>query len=58
MFNEDTPYELIKKIKPSLIVKGGDYNIEDVIGHDLAAVELFPIVDDISTTRIIEAIKS
>ena len=58
VFNEDTPYELIKKIKPSLIVKGGDYNIEDVIGHDLAAVELFPIVDDISTTRIIEAIKS
>ena len=32
LFNEDTPYELIKFIKPDVLVKGKDYKIEDVIG--------------------------
>jgi len=55
VFDEDTPYELIKKIKPHLIVKGGDYTVETVVGHDLAEVHLVPTVEGYSTTEIIEA---
>jgi D-beta-D-heptose 7-phosphate kinase/D-beta-D-heptose 1-phosphate adenosyltransferase len=57
VFDEDTPYELIKKIKPHVIVKGGDYTVEQVVGHDLADVHLVPTVEGYSTTKIIEASK-
>ena len=57
VFDEDTPYELIKKLKPHLIVKGGDYTVETVVGHDLADVHLVPTVEGYSTTSIIEASK-
>ena len=57
VFDEDTPYELIKKIKPHVIVKGGDYTVETVVGHDLADVHLVPTVEGYSTTEIIEASK-
>ena len=33
IFNEETPYNLIKCIKPDIIVKGGDYSIEEVVGQ-------------------------
>ena len=55
VFNEDTPYELIKELKPHVIVKGGDYTIETVVGHDLADVHLVQTVEGYSTTSIIEA---
>jgi len=35
MFDEDTPYELIKKIQPDFLVKGADYKPEDIIGYDI-----------------------
>jgi D-beta-D-heptose 7-phosphate kinase/D-beta-D-heptose 1-phosphate adenosyltransferase len=55
VFDEDTPYELIKKIKPDIITKGGDYKyVTDVVGHDLAEVVLIPFVDGYSTTKILE----
>jgi len=57
VFDEDTPYELIKKLKPHLIVKGGDYTVETVVGHDLADVHLVSTVEGYSTTSIIEASK-
>jgi len=57
VFDEDTPYELIKELKPHLIVKGGDYTVETVVGHDLADVHLVPTVKGYSTTQIIEASK-
>ena len=57
IFDEDTPYELIKQIKPNLIVKGGDYTVETVVGHDLAEVYLVPTVEGYSTTEIIEKSK-
>jgi len=53
VFHEDTPYELIKEIKPHVIVKGGDYTVEQVVGHDLAQVHLVSTVDGYSTTNII-----
>lgn len=34
-FDEDTPYEIIKKIKPDIITKGGDYNPDEVVGKDV-----------------------
>lgn len=57
VFDEDTPYNLIKKLKPALIVKGGDYTVETVVGHELADVHLVSTVEGYSTTRIIEASK-
>jgi D-beta-D-heptose 7-phosphate kinase/D-beta-D-heptose 1-phosphate adenosyltransferase len=53
VFDEDTPYELIKKIRPGMIVKGGDYKKEEVVGKDLARVVIFPTVADHSTTGVI-----
>lgn len=57
VFNDDTPYNLIKRLKPALIVKGGDYTVETVVGNDLAPVHIVPTVEGYSTTRIIEASK-
>lgn len=57
VFNDDTPYNLIKRLQPSLIVKGGDYTVETTVGHDLAPVHIVPTVEGYSTTRIIEASK-
>jgi D-beta-D-heptose 7-phosphate kinase/D-beta-D-heptose 1-phosphate adenosyltransferase len=55
VFNEDTPYELIKRIKPDIITKGGDYtSIDQVVGHDLAQVKLIPFISGYSTTSILE----
>ena len=56
IFEEDTPLELIRKIKPGLIVKGGDYKSSDVVGKNLAEVKIFTYVDGYSTSRIIAKI--
>ena len=54
VFEEDTPYKLIKTVKPDIIVKGGDYLPEDVVGNDLAEVKIFNYIDGYSTTSILE----
>lgn len=54
VFEQDTPYELIKHIQPNLIVKGGDYTVETVVGHDLTDVHIIPTVGGYSTTQIIK----
>ena len=54
VFEEDTPYQLIKTVKPDIIVKGGDYLPEDVVGNDLAEVKIFSYIDGYSTTSILE----
>jgi D-beta-D-heptose 7-phosphate kinase/D-beta-D-heptose 1-phosphate adenosyltransferase len=58
IFEEDTPIELIIKLKPSIIVKGGDYKKEEVVGHTLANVIMVPYDKGFSTTSIIESIKN
>ena len=59
IFEENDPYNLIKELKPSILVKGGDYEIENVIGHDLVdKTVIIDFVDDLSTTNIINKIKS
>jgi D-beta-D-heptose 7-phosphate kinase/D-beta-D-heptose 1-phosphate adenosyltransferase len=57
IFEEDTPYNLIKNLHPRLIVKGGDYSVESVVGNDIAPVYIMPTIEGYSTTRIIEATK-
>ena len=57
VFDEDTPYRLIKEVVPHVIVKGGDYTVEQVVGHDLAEVHIVSTVEGYSTTQIIEASK-
>lgn len=53
IFEEDTPYKLIKIVEPDIITKGGDYKPEDVIGNDLADVVILPYVENYSTTNIV-----
>ena len=54
IFDGDTPIDEITKIRPDIIVKGGDYTVETVVGHKIAKVEIFPIVEGYSTTETIE----
>lgn len=58
VFDEDTPYELIKTIKPDIIVKGGDYTTETVVGNDLAKVVIIPTKGTYSTTNMIKRIRN
>lgn len=63
IFDEDTPYELIKKILPDVLVKGGDYKPEEVVGRDIVLarggrLELISFVEGKSTTNIINKINS
>ena len=53
VFEEDTPLETITKLEPDIIVKGGDYTFDTVVGNHLAKVVIFPTVEGHSTTRII-----
>tara|TARA_Y100001970_G_C14244627_1_gene867230 strand:+ start:3064 stop:4353 length:1290 start_codon:yes stop_codon:yes gene_type:complete len=53
IFDQDTPMQIIKNLRPNIIVKGGDYQVEDVVGHEIAHVEIFPTVRGYSTTDII-----
>jgi len=54
IFNEETPYELIKSIEPDIIVKGGDYKKEDVVGQDLCKVLIFKYLKGYSTTNLLK----
>ena len=58
LFDEETPHELIKLIQPDILVKGGDWKKEEIVGSDIAK-ETFslPYVKGVSTTGIIERIK-
>jgi D-beta-D-heptose 7-phosphate kinase/D-beta-D-heptose 1-phosphate adenosyltransferase len=50
-FDEDTPLEVIKAIRPDVIVKGGEYSPEQVAGYGLAPVKICPMVECLSTTQ-------
>lgn len=58
-FDTDTPYELIKLVKPNFLVKGGDYKAEDIVGYDIVTenggkVVTLQFVDGFSSTSIIK----
>ena len=63
LFDEDTPEELIKALKPDVLVKGGDYTIDKIVGADFVQqngghVAIIPFVEGYSTTSIISKIKN
>ncbi|UCH64309.1 MAG: adenylyltransferase/cytidyltransferase family protein [Fidelibacterota bacterium] len=50
----DTPHALLQKLRPDVLVKGGDYLPEDVVGREFAGeVQIVPLLDGRSTSRII-----
>lgn len=63
LFEQDTPLELIERIQPDLLVKGGDYDADTVVGGDIVRarggeVLIAPLLDGRSTTNIIQRSKN
>ncbi len=61
-FDEDTPYELIKFLQPDILVKGGDWSTDTIVGRDIVLakggqVKSLPFLDGFSTTSVVEKIK-
>ncbi|MDR2907691.1 MAG: D-glycero-beta-D-manno-heptose 1-phosphate adenylyltransferase [Bacteroidales bacterium] len=61
IFDEDTPYELIQKIQPDVLVKGADYKPEDIVGYDIVKakggeVRIVKFVEGHSTSRIVNSL--
>lgn len=62
LFEEETPLELIRRLTPDVLVKGGDYTPETVVGRDVVEqaggeVVIVPLLDGVSTTRVIESMR-
>ena len=57
IFEEDTPRELIAKLNPDIVVKGGDYSKSEVVASKSAEVVIFPFLEGFSTTGMINQIK-
>jgi len=62
VFDEDTPLRLIRKIKPDVLVKGGDYELDGIVGRDFVEsyggkVQTIAFINGLSSTNIIEKIK-
>lgn len=62
IFDEDTPYDLIKALRPDFLVKGGDWREEQIVGSDVVKnyggkVYSLKYIDSYSTTNIIDKIK-
>ena len=60
-FREQTPIKLIKKIKPDILIKGGDYKENEIIGSDFikknkGKVKIIPFVKGFSSSNIIKKI--
>ncbi|NDG37544.1 MAG: D-glycero-beta-D-manno-heptose 1-phosphate adenylyltransferase, partial [Alphaproteobacteria bacterium] len=60
VFDEDTPHDLIATLQPDIIIKGGDYQADAVVGADIVAarggkVEIIPTLEGYSTSKLIEA---
>jgi D-beta-D-heptose 7-phosphate kinase / D-beta-D-heptose 1-phosphate adenosyltransferase len=63
LFADDTPIELITRIRPDILVKGADYRIDQVVGHEFVEsyggrVALVDLLPDSSTTLIIDRLKA
>ena len=61
LFNEDTPYELIKFVQPDILIKGSDYKPEDIVGYDIVTAKggeviTIDFIEGYSTTNIITKI--
>ena len=63
IFDQDDPLEIISAVKPDILVKGGDWALNTIVGRDIVEsyggkVMALPLVPGVSTTRIIETIAS
>lgn len=63
LFDEETPLSIIEAVKPDVLVKGGDYTIDRIVGADFVqqrggSVEIIPFVTGYSTTGLIERIRA
>lgn len=58
IFEEETPFNLVKELRPDEIVKGGDYKVEEIAGHEFAPVVLFNYDTNYSTTKALEKLNS
>ena len=61
MFDEDTPYNVIKKLQPDVLIKGGDWTIDKIVGRDIVEarggkVIAIPFIEGASTTGIVERV--
>jgi rfaE bifunctional protein nucleotidyltransferase chain/domain len=61
LFDEETPYELIKFLQPNILVKGNDYKAENIVGYDIVKANggeiiTIPMLEGYSTTKLIEKI--
>jgi D-beta-D-heptose 7-phosphate kinase/D-beta-D-heptose 1-phosphate adenosyltransferase len=58
IFDEDTPYELIREVQPDILVKGSDWAKKDIVGADIAKdVQTVPLTEGISTSVIVDRIQ-
>ena len=56
-FNEDTPSQLLEIIRPNILVKGGDYKVDDVVGREFVdSVQILSFKDGYSTTNVVKKI--
>jgi D-beta-D-heptose 7-phosphate kinase/D-beta-D-heptose 1-phosphate adenosyltransferase len=59
IFSEDTPLDILKLLEPDILVKGSDYNRENIIGKEyVKKIELFDFIQNKSSTRVINKIKN
>lgn len=63
LFDEDTPFEIIQKIQPDVLVKGADYKVEEIVGHDIVQakggeVRQISFIEGYSTSKIIDKAKT
>lgn len=63
VFSDETPQSLIEEVRPSFLVKGGDWPVEQIVGHEFVQksggiVKSLPFKDGFSTTSIIDKIKN
>lgn len=58
LFDQDTPLELIQLIEPDILVKGGDYQLNEVVGKEFAKeTRIIPLTPGFSTTQTLEKLK-
>lgn len=62
IFNEQTPYELIKRVQPDILIKGADYKMEEIVGYDIVKAKggqvlTIDLVEGFSSTELISRMK-
>ena len=59
IFKHDSPLNILKQLKPSILVKGSDYSIDNIIGREYCKeVKLFNFIENKSTSLIVDKIKT